>query len=893
MGEVYRARDTRLNRNVAIKSLPATFAHDPERVARFKREAQLVAALNHPHIAGIYGLEEFDGNQFLVLELVEGGTLADRLARGPLDFAEALRIAREVIDALEAAHDKGIVHRDLKPGNIALTADGQVKILDFGLARFEAGEMGSSIELTNSPTLAFAGTQAGVILGTAAYMSPEQAKGRAVDKRSDVWAFGCVFFEMLTGRKAFEGEDVSDTLASILRAEPDWTAIPPGVPQSVRTLIKRCLEKDRRSRIPDLSVVRFMLDDGSSAESHPAVSSSSIGTAPAPAGRRALPWLAAGVLALALGGVLAFWVPWRKAPAPGPVRVSAEIGASASLFGVGASTALSPDGRMLAMTATPEVTDQPRLYVRRLDQLQATMLPGTEGAAAPFFSLDGQWIGFFANGKLKKVAVAGGAAVTLCDAPNARGGSWADDGTIVFQPENTPGAELKRVSAAGGSPSTLTPIADGEMMQRWPQMLPGSKAVLYTSLGQNTGTFDTADVVVRSLPDGPRKVLLAGGYFARYVRSGHILYSREGTLFAMPFNLDRLEVTGPSVPVIEAMLSSNNSGAAQLTVSDTGTAAYVSGATATNAAPIVWLDQSGKTSPLRSSLADWSSPSFSPDGSRLAMDISDGVQVDVWVYDWARDTLSRLTFDKADDVRPSWTPDGRRIIFASKRGDKGVQDLYWQRADGTGEVQKLTDGPNVKYGGSMHPSGKWLAYTEQRPGTGQDVMILPLQGDEETGWKPGTATAFLSSPYTEGSPQFSPDGRWVAYISNESGRNEIYVRPFPGPGGKWQISNGAADDPTWSLKKKELIFASGDDLRIMKASYSVEGDSFKADKPEPWSAATFTSRPRAPSRDLDLHPDGQRLAIAPGQTAANAKVDKVVLVFNFFDELARLTSAKK
>jgi serine/threonine-protein kinase len=894
MGEVYRARDTRLNRNVAIKSLPATFAHDPERVARFKREAQLVAALNHPHIAGIYGLEEFDGSQFLVLELVEGGTLADRLARGPLEFPEALRIAKEVIDALEAAHDKGIVHRDLKPGNIALTADGQVKVLDFGLARFEAGEFGSSIELTNSPTLAFAGTQAGVILGTAAYMSPEQAKGRTVDKRSDVWAFGCVFFEMLTGRKAFEGEDVSDTLASILRAEPDWTALPPSVPPAVRTLIKRCLDKDRRSRIPDLSVVRFMMTDGWSTEPQAAVSTTPVGAAPVqPRAGRLLPWLVCAALVLLLGGVLAFWVPWSKAPTPAPVRVSAEIGAKASIFGLGASMALSPDGQMLAMTAQPELTDPPRIYVRRLDQLQATMLSGTEGAAAPFFSPDGQWIGFFAGGKMKKVAVAGGAAVTLCDAGNARGGSWADDGTIVFQPENTPGAELKRVSAAGGTPSTLLPIAEGETLQRWPQMLPGSKAVLYTSLGQNTGTFETADVVVRSLADGQRKVLVAGGYFARYVRSGHVLYSHEGTLFALPFNLDRLEVTGPSVPVIESVLSSNNNGAAQLTVSDTGTAAYISGATASNAAPVVWLDQTGKTTPLRSTLADWASPSFSPDGSRLAMDISDGSQVDVWVYDWARDTLSRLTFDKADDVRPSWTPDGRRIIFASKRGDKGVQDVYWQRADGTGDAQQLTDGPNLKYGGSMHPSGKWLAYTEQRPGSGADVMILPLQGDEATGWKPGTATAFLSAPYTEGSPQFSPDGRWIAYISNESGRNEIYVRPFPGPGGKWQISNGAADDPTWSTKKKELIFASGDDLRIMKASYSVDGDSFKADKPEPWSAATFAGRPRAPSRDLDLHPDGQRLAIAPGQTTVNARVDKVVLIFNFFDELTRLTAGKK
>ena len=539
MGEVYRARDTRLNRDVAIKSLPATFAHDPERVARFKREAQLLAALNHPHIAGIYGLEEFDGAQFLVLELVEGGTLADRLARGPIDLADALTIAKEVIDALEAAHDKGIVHRDLKPGNIALTADGQVKVLDFGLARFEAGEAGSSIELTNSPTLAFAGTQAGVILGTAAYMSPEQAKGRAVDKRSDVWAFGCVFFEMLTGRKAFEGEDVSDTLASILRAEPDWTALPADVPPSVRTLIKRCLDKDRRSRIPDLSVVRFMMADGSSADPQAAASTSSVrrrtGATSCPAHRALACRRGARSRTGWCGGVPGAMDKGAGAYARARQRRNRDERLAARRR-PGATTVLSSDGQMLAYSAAPEVTEPPRIYVRRLDQLQASMLSGTEGAVAPFFSPDGQWIGFFAGGKLKKVAVAGGAAVTLCDAPNARGGSWADDGTIVFQPENIPGSELKRVSAAGGSPSTLAPLMDGETMQRWPQMLPGSKAVLYTSLGANTGTWETADIVVRSLADGKRKVLQTGGYFARYVRSGHILYSHEGTLFAAPFN---------------------------------------------------------------------------------------------------------------------------------------------------------------------------------------------------------------------------------------------------------------------------------------------------------------------------------------------------------------------
>jgi Tol biopolymer transport system component len=893
MGEVYRARDTRLNRHVAIKSLPAAFAQDPERVARFKREAQLLAALNHPHIAGIHGLEESNGSQFLVLEFVDGETLADRLAKGPIPLAEALRIAREVVDALEAAHEKGIIHRDLKPANVALTAEGKVKVLDFGLARYETGDVGSSVDLTASPTLAYAGTQAGIILGTAAYMSPEQAKGRPVDKRSDVWAFGCLLFEMLTGKKAFEGEDVSDTLAAILRGEPDWAALPAEVPPALRTLIKRCLERDRRSRIPDLSVVRFLMADNANADM---LSASGLHVKSAvvepPARQRAwVPWLVAAVLAVGLASVVAAWSPWRRAAPAAPVRVSTEVGANTSLLPIFTAVALSSDGTTLAFVGAdgPSPT---HLFIRRLDQLQATMLSSTEGASSPFFSPDGQWVAFFGGGKLKKVAVSGGAAVTLCDAPNGRGGSWADDGSIVFQPESTPGNSLMRVSAAGGTPSPLIHLADGEAMQRWPQMLPGSKAVLYTSLGTGGSVFEAGQIVVQKLPDGPRSVLVKSAYFGRYARSGHVLYVQQGTLFAAPFDVDRLELTGAGVPSVEALLSANSNGSAQFSISDSGTLVHVSGATVSNAAPIDWVDASGKTTPLRTTVSDWSSPSFSPDGTRLAVDISDGTQADIWVYDWARDTLSRLTFDKADDVRPSWTPDGRRIVFASKRGEKAEQNLYWQRADGTGEVQKLTDGPNAKYGASFHPSGRYLAYTEQRPGTSSDVMILPIEGDEATGWKPGKATAFLSAPYQEASPEFSPDGRWIAYISNESGRNEIYVRPFPGPGGKWQISNGDADDANWSRTKHELLFVSAADLRIMRAPYIIEGDSFRAEKPQLWSDAIITARPRPPSRDIDLHPDGQRFAVAAGARTPNAKLDKVVLTFNFFDELKRLTAKK-
>jgi len=890
MGEVYRARDTRLNRRVAIKSLPSAFAQDPERVARFKREAQLLAALNHPHIAGIHGLEESNGAQFLVLEFVDGETLADRLAKGPIPFPEALKIAREVIDALEAAHEKGIIHRDLKPGNVALTADGQVKVLDFGLARYEAGDPGSSIDLTASPTLAYAGTQAGIILGTAAYMSPEQTKGKAVDKRSDVWAFGCLLFEMLTGSKAFEGEDVSDTLAAILRGEPEWSALPADVPPEIRSLIKRCLERDRRQRIPDFSVVRFILDEALRPQAPP-VPPAVVTPSPARSGTAFLPWVIAATLAIGLVVTVALWQPWRETPSATPLRIDAQIGANSSLgAGLGSSIAFSPDGRLMAFSAGDNPAEAPHLFIRRLDQLIATMLTGTEGAIEPFFSPDGQSIGFFAGGKLKKIAVSGGAAVTLCDAVNARGGSWADDDTIVFQPESAAGRSLMRVPAAGGTPAQLVPMAEGEALQRWPQMLPGSKAVLYSSLSASS-VWDTADIVVKQLPDGPRKILQKGAFFGRYLPSGHLVYVQQGTLFAAPFDLARLELTGAPVPVIERLLAFNNNGSAQIAVSDNGTVGYVSGAAAVSAAPVVWLDQSNKTTPLRATVSDWSDPSFSPDGTRLAMDISDGAQADIWIYDWARDTLSRLTFDKTDDLRPTWSPDGKRIAFTSKRGANGAQDLYWQRADGTGDVQQLTDNSNAKYSGSFHPGGKFLAYTEQHAGTASDLMMLAIQGDEASGWKPGTPTPFLATPFNEGSPQFSPDGRWIAYISNESGRNEIYVRPFPGPGGKWQISNGAADDPTWSSKKGEFFFALASGA-IMRMLYTVEGESFRAEKPELWAAGPFAARPRTPSRDFDLHPDGKRFAMAPGQTVAEEKQDKVILIFNFFDELKRLTAKK-
>ena len=894
MGEVYRARDTKLQRDVAIKILPSQFAADPERLARFEREAQLLASLNHPHIGTIHGFEESGGLRALVLELVEGETLADRIARGPIPLDEALPIANQIAEALEAAHEQGIIHRDLKPSNIKITPDGVVKVLDFGLAKLAAPDSaaGLSADMSVSPTITNAAmmTGVGVLLGTAAYMAPEQAKGRQADKRSDIWAFGCVLYEMLTGSRAFEGEDVSDTLAAVLRGEPDWSAIPVDAPLALVTLLKDSLKRDRRQRVSDIAAARFVLTEYEKlAPVTAAVAPPFAAPQPQPLWRRVAPLAAAIVVTAAVAGGVA-WFMMRPAQRPAPVseRLSAEIGADASLaVDQGASAVLSPDGAMLAFAAQKSAATDTQLFVRRLDQLQATPLSGTDGVRNPFFSPDGQWVAFFAGGKLKKISVTGGAAVTLCDAPSGRGGTWAEDGTIVFTPDNTAQVRLLRVPSGGGTPQPLTTLAQGETTQRWPQVLPGGKAVLYSGSATQTA-WEDGNIVVQPLPAGERKVVQRGGYYGRYLPSGHLVYLHDGTLFAAPFDLARLEVIGQAVPVLEGVTASPTiTGGAQFAVSANGTLVYLTGQNVSTDAPIVWMDRAGKTTPLRAMAANWSNPHFSPDGLRLAVDILDK-QLDVWVYEWARDTLSRLTFDPAADAKPVWTPDGRRIVFASARNNAG--NLYWQRADGTGDVQRLTESKNLQYPASWHPSGKFLAFGEISPGTGFDLMILPMDGDEALGWKPGKPTVFLNSPFVEQEPMFSPDGRWLAYQSNESGRLEVYVRPFPGPGGKWQVSTVGGGAPTWSRTRHELFYQTPDN-RIMVAPYAVEGDSFRADKPKLWSEGRFLTRPR--QRSFDLHPDGERFALAAAPEAqSSARQDKVVFIFNFFDELRRLAPVK-
>ncbi len=606
MGEVYRARDTRLGRDVAIKLLPLSFVADADRCARFEREARVLATLNHPHIGAIYGLEDTGHGHALVLELVEGDTLADRLARGPLLVADTLEIARQITEGLEAAHEKGVVHRDLKPSNISITRDGVVKVLDFGLAKATAGD-GADHDLFHLPTITIGGTSDGMILGTAAYMSPEQARGKSVDKRADIWAFGCVLYEMLTGKPAFAGETVSDTIVSILERQADFAALPAQTPPAVQRLLRRTLEKDRKGRLSDIADARLEIVEAIGTPS----TSERLPSAPAvfvaPRWRRLL-WVVSAVAVTAAGAALLLWLPRRPLASVAPLRLDATLGADASLqltsasYGatpIGTAAVVSPDGTQLALVAQPHAGGAPRLYVRRLDQLTAAPLEDTEDAVGPFFSPDGHWLGFFSGGKLKKVAVTGGEPVTLADAPTARGATWTEDGAIIFTPTSLSGVGLWRVPAAGGTAERLTTPAQGEATHRWPQVLPGGRAVLYT-VSTTPAAYSNAWLAVQPLPDGTPHVVQRNGFFGRYLSSGHLTWIRDGTLFAAPFDLATFTVTGPAAPAVPGVVSTINNGVAQVDVSRTGLLVYLAGGDTGVAAPIDWLTRDGRTDATQS-----------------------------------------------------------------------------------------------------------------------------------------------------------------------------------------------------------------------------------------------------------------------------------------------------
>jgi serine/threonine-protein kinase len=854
MGEVWRATDIRLNRDVAIKVLTASFAADDDRLARFAREAQVAASLNHPNIAAIYGVEE----RALVMELVEGPTLAERIARGPIPLDEALPIARQIAEAMEYAHDRGIVHRDLKPANIKVTPEGRVKVLDFGLAKAMSTEAPVG-DPTSSPTLTINESMAGMILGTAAYMAPEQARGHAVDSRADIWAFGVVLYEMLTGRPLFAGATISDTIAAVLKTEPDLSAMP----AEVRPLVERCLRKDPRRRWQCIGDVRIALEEGL-----PVVPS-----IPSVARHQAIPWTIAAALAVAatIGGI-GWWRATRPVDRP-LTRLSVDLGPDA-LPGLNLTMAISPDGRRIVFPVRgPNGTQQ--LAMRLLDKDDATLLPGTENGRDPFFSPEGGWIGFVANGQLYKVSVLGGAPSALAATNIApQGASWGADGNIVaalglLMP-------LSLVPAAGGPPQRLTEFAAGESTHRWPQVLPGGNAVIFTASVQGT-VMREADIQAISLKTRQTRTLVRGGYYGRYLPSGHLVYLREGRLYGLAFDPVRLEVRGEGTPVLEHVAANPLTGGGQFDFSSPGTFVYTAGTGAAQKWQVTWLDSSGKMEPLLTEPRVYTFLRLSPDARKLAFVEFGG---DLHVHDIERDSTIRLTFTGPPGI-PVWTPDGKHLVCQSAANKFG---LAWVRSDGGGELQKLTEGSeNVMTPWSFSPDGRRLAGFQRATEPGFDIWTLPLDLSDPDRPRAGKPEVFLRTTADEMAPQFSPDSRWIAYRSNESRTSEIYVRPFPGgKGGKWQISSGGGLYALWSKNGRELFYETADN-RIMVVDYSVEDGSFIPGKPRLWcDRQLFYSG----TSNLDLAPDGKRFAVLHLQESPKAS-PRVVFLLNFFDELRR------
>jgi serine/threonine-protein kinase len=878
MGEVYRARDTRLGRTIALKVLPDSLIPDPEQLARFRREAQILAALNHPHIAAVYGLEEADGRLAIGLELVEGEGLDERLARGPVPLEEAIGIMRQTAEGLEAAHERGVVHRDLKPANVRLTRDGSVKLLDFGLAKAWEPEQPGAGSASNAPTLAPHSTSAGMILGTAAYMAPEQARGLPLDKRADIWAFGVVFYELLAGRRPFEGETLGDTLAAVLTHDPDLRALPAATPAGIRTLVSRCLQRDVKSRLRDIGEARIALATPVVSAADSLSSANGQGNAGL---RRWVPLAGIALIALIAGAAAGSFAPW---PASRPVSNSElltlgiDAGGDTTIAGVGwvglnwvgPTAILSPDGQVLVFIARGASGGRWQLYARRLDELKARALAGTEGAYAPFFSPDGSSVGFFAGGQLLRVALDGGTVTPVCPAEEARGGAWSQDGTIVFAPR--PEGPLFSVRFEGGAPSQLTTLdgAAGETTHRWPQVLPGSNTVIFTAHAES----GRAGSVMAQTTDGRRSVLHRGGLFGRYAASGHLLYLNEGKLFAAPFDVNALAVTGRAVPVVDEVAHTLLSGTAQYSFSNTGLLTYRRARSRNRV--LEWMDPSGQQRPLRGVATEYQEARFSPDGGRLLLVIGEGSQSDVWVYDIARDAMTRLTFHADNDWAPIWSPGGTHVAYSSWRPEVGTFNLFLQRASGGGEPQRLTTSKSRQLTIEWHPDGRHILFSEERPGTGSDLLLLPIELTPEGIAKTGAPQALLKSPSNELAGEFSPDGKWLAYTSDQTGRNEVYVQPFPGPGGRWQISTEGAEWVEWR-PKGQLFYGRSEEV-VMRVPYRIDGSTFVAEKPHVWMRI-----PPGVSW-VDPSPDGTRAAAIRSE---DARPESMVLVVNFFEHLRR------
>ena len=889
MGEVYRARDTKLDRAVAIKILPEAFAADTERIARFQREAKTLASLNHPNIAHIHGLEESNGVRALVMELVEGEDLAQRIARGAIPVAEALPIAKQMADALEAAHEQGIIHRDLKPANIKVRPDGTVKVLDFGLAKAMEPTGVASPSVSQSPTITTpAMTQAGMILGTAAYMSPEQARGKPVDKRADIWAFGCVLYEMLTGQRAFDGQGVSETLARVIEREPDWARLPATLSPALRTYLRRCLQKDPRQRVQAIGDVRLALEGAF--ETAVPRADAPVGVA-RPAAWRRIAALTAGALAVAAVSTTLTWFALRRAE-PASLRVSrlqvTPRGAAAlTLGGDGGALAISRDGSRLVYVGN----NGTQLFVRALDALEPVAV-FTGAPRGPFVSPDGQWIGFADGTALKKVAVTGGPAVTLAtlDGNRPGGATWAPDDTIIFSTNNlTTG--LQRVAAKGGPTTVLTwpDRAQGDGDHLRPEMLPGGRAVLFTIEAPGLG----GQVAMLDLQTGTHTVLVRGGSGAHYVPSGpgaptraereggYLVYASAGTLWAAPFDLASLSLRGMPVPVIDGPVAMSFSGADAAVAAVDGTLAYVSGAGAAGESrTLVWVDRLGHETPIPAEPRAFGFPRLSPDGTRIAV-YSDR---DLWVWDLGRTTLSRATFDPAQDLYGVWTPDSRRMIFSSQRA--GIRNLFWEVTGGTGAVERLTESPNQQNASAVSPDGRLLIFSESVPKTGEDVMQLTLDGTRGV-------TPLVQSSFDERNGVVSPTGRWLAYQANDSGRFEIWVRPFPQVNsGQWQVTTTGGTRPLWTRGGEELVYVSltGALMRVGVAP----GPSWAATTPTLLVKEGYDTAPGVTTgRTYDAAPDGQRfLMVKESGADGTAAPASIIVVQHWVEELKRLVPTK-
>jgi Protein kinase domain/WD40-like Beta Propeller Repeat len=826
MGEVYRATDTRLGRDVAIKVLPSELAGDPDRLARFEREGKLLAALNHTGIAHLYGFESVargDGppSHLLVMELVEGEELAERMKRGPIPVDEAIAIARQIAEALEAAHEKGIVHRDLKPANVKLGADGRVKVLDFGLAKAWSGEpaaSGGTGELSRSPTLARSSTEAGLILGTAAYMSPEQARGKAIDKRADIWAFGVVVFEMLTGRKLFEGETVTDVLAAVVRQEIDWQALPPATPSLLRRLLRSCLERDPRQRLHDAADARIVLDEllrGPSAEER---------ASEMPASRQRPGWRLAAALALGalLGGAAAYLARRPASPAPAE-RWLLALPEGLALNAVSQpALALSRDGRLQVAGVVSE-SGAAQLLLRDSLELEPRLLPDTEGATSPFFSPDGAWVGFFRRGGLYKLPLAGGPPVRLAEATaQDRGATWGTDGFVYFAPDTVVG--LSRVPEGGGAVEVVTRLdaSRDERTHRWPQALDDGTVLFTCDTAVSTEYYDDARIETVRPATGERKVLIENASMARHA-GGPLVFARGGSLFAVAFDSRRLTVNGSPAKVLDGVATDVSSGAVQFALAPSGALLWAAGRSQGHF-DLVWVDRKGTETKSGIPPGAYNELALSPDATRIALVGGEGGGADLWVADIERGVLSRLTTGESIQ-RPVFSPDGSRVAYGTRPQDAHGNhwQVAWKPADGSRPAEILVDGVRNRVPTSFTPDGRHLVYDAfQAAGLGRDVFLLPLAGPREP-------RLLVSGPFAIFGASVSPDGRWLAYASDESGLLVVYVRPFPEGEGRYQVSPGFGTEPRWSRDGRELFYRSGN---VLYAVTIEPGPKFKAGRPE-------------------------------------------------------------